>query len=253
MCHSSMIGQKLITGTRPICNIRRKMSLTPITVRRITMDCRRVQELDPDAGLFWVNDEADLTHGWAFVGGTERTPYEGAIFSFEVRFPTNYPFAPPAFAYLTNDGRTRFNPNLYKNGKVCLSLLNTWAGEQWSGIQSLTSILQCIQSAVLIEEPLRNEPTYSSMSLHVDIPIYSRLVQHAVLETAILASLADPPPYLVPVYDHVRAWFLKQKEALLGRLRTLVPLDGMAETNAFFQMGQRYAFASLISKLEAVV
>ena len=230
------------------------MSLNAITVRRITIDCRKVQELDPTLGLYWVNDEADLTHGWAFVGGTEKTPYEGALFSFEVKFPDNYPFSPPTFTYLTNDGKTRFNPNLYKNGKVCLSLLNTWAGEQWSGVQSLTSILQSIQSAVLIEEPLRNEPTYSSMSLHADIPIYTRLVQHAVLETAIIAALAAPPPYMVPVYHHARAWFLARKEGLLGRLRALAAtFDGQAEVNNFFQMGQRYSFAALIPKLEAIV
>ena len=31
-------------------------------------------------------------------------------------------------------GTVRFNPNLYQNGKVCLSLLGTWSGgvdEQW--------------------------------------------------------------------------------------------------------------------------
>ena len=31
--------------------------------------------------------------------------------------------------YLTNDGNTRFHPNLYRNGKVCLSVLNTWRGK----------------------------------------------------------------------------------------------------------------------------
>jgi len=230
------------------------MSLSPIAKRRILMDCQKVQEMPSSAGLYWVNDDSDLTHGWAFVGGTEKTPYEGAVVAFEVRFPENYPFAPPTFNYLTNDGKTRFNPNLYKNGKVCLSLLNTWQGEQWSGIQSLTSILQSIQSAVLIEEPLRNEPTYSSVSLHVHIPVYSRLVQHAVLETAIIAVLTDPPAYIVPVYDQVRSWFLSQKPGLLGRLRALAATyDGTAETNDFFHMGCRYSFGALAAKLESIV
>ena len=43
--------------------------------------------------------------------------------------------------YLTNDGKTRFNPNLYRNGKVCISLLNTWKGEQWTSCQTIESIL----------------------------------------------------------------------------------------------------------------
>lgn len=28
----------------------------------------------------------------------------------------------------TGGGKVRFNPNLYNNGKVCLSLLGTWSG-----------------------------------------------------------------------------------------------------------------------------
>lgn len=31
----------------------------------------------------------------------------------------------------TGGGRVRFNPNLYNCGKVCLSLLGTWAGPGW--------------------------------------------------------------------------------------------------------------------------
>lgn len=29
---------------------------------------------------------------------------------------------------LTGKGKIRFNPNLYKDGKICLSLLGTWRG-----------------------------------------------------------------------------------------------------------------------------
>ena len=163
------------------------MAPSALAVRRITLDTKRALEL-ADSGLFWIPDELELTHGWAVVCGPEGTPYDGGAFCFEVRFPDNYPFEPPTFTYLTNDGRTRFNPNLYKNGKVCLSLLNTWQGEQWSGVQSLSSILQSIQTAVLNEEPLRNEPGYSNMTIHADIPVYSRMVQHATLETAVLRS-----------------------------------------------------------------
>ena len=38
-------------------------------------------------------------------------------YMFEFTYPTEYPFVPPKVTYLTNDGKTRFNPNLYRNGK----------------------------------------------------------------------------------------------------------------------------------------
>ena len=56
--------------------------------------------------------------------GPFDTPYEGGFFQFLLRFPPNYPFSPPRVKFLTTgDGTVRFNPNLYRNGKVCLSTL----------------------------------------------------------------------------------------------------------------------------------
>ena len=228
------------------------MPPSALAVRRMTIDMKRVMDL-AEAGMYWVQDEADITHGWAGVVGPADTPYHGGMFCFDVRFPDNYPFEPPAFTYLTNDGRTRFNPNLYKNGKVCLSLLNTWSGEQWSGVQSLSSILQSIQTAVLTEEPLRNEPAYSSMSAHADMPVYNRLVFHSVLETAILGQLAEVPAYMVPLYDAARGAAISAKEALIAKARALAAeWDGKTESMSFFQMGTKYKFGELAARLESL-
>ena len=230
------------------------MPPTALAIRRITIDTKKALEL-ADQGLFWIPNETELTHGWAIVCGCEGTPYHGGAFCFEVRFPDNYPFEPPVFTYLTNDGRTRFNPNLYKNGKVCLSLLNTWQGEPWSGIQSLSSILQCIQTAVLNEEPLVNEPSHpaSRDRTHPDLPAYSRMVQHATVETAILATLREPPPYVVPVYDAVRDWILRSRPAIVSRLKELATTwDAKTETMGFYSMVTRYRFGELAAQLEAL-
>jgi ubiquitin-conjugating enzyme E2 Z len=228
------------------------MAPSALAIRRITLDTKNAMTL-AESGLFWIPDENDITHGWAVVCGCEDTPYHGGAFCFEVRFPDNYPFEPPAFTYLTNDGRTRFNPNLYKNGKVCLSLLNTWQGEPWSGVQSLSSVLQCIQTAVINQDPLRNEPAYSSMSLHADIPIYNRMIFHAVLETAILGQLQSPPDYLVPVYDSVQAWAKKARDALVTKARDLAATwDGKTEQIQFYSMTQRYRFADLATQLASL-
>jgi ubiquitin-protein ligase len=232
------------------------MAPSSLAVRRIMLDTKRVIE-DKDiaeSGIFWVGDELDLTHGWAFVCGMDGTPYHGGIYCFEVKFPDNYPFEPPAFTYLTNDGRNRFNPNLYKNGKVCISLLNTWQGEQWSGVQSLGSILQCIQTAVLINDPLRNEPAYSNVSLHVDIPVYNRIIFHANVETAILSQLTDPPPYLVPVLSAARAHALKCRDEVVKKLQEMIPeWNKKTEAITFYSMTQKYQFDVLLERLKALV
>ena len=229
------------------------MPPTALAIRRITRDMNTVMG-EPHLGYFYIPDETEITHGWAVVIGPTDTPYEGGAFCFEVRFPDNYPFEPPVFTYLTNDGFTRFNPNLYKSGKVCLSLLNTWQGEPWSGIQTLSSILQCIQTAVLNEEPLRNEPGYAAMTRHLDFEPYKRMVFQAVLQTAILRTLAEPPDYLVPAYDGIRAAAITARSRLLTKARALATeWDGKTETVSFFGMTVRYRFGEIARELEAAV
>ena len=225
---------------------------TDTAIRRIRLDYKNVKSLESE-GLFWIPDETTIGHGYAVIFGSKGTPYYGGAFCFEVTFPNNYPFTPPTFTYLTNDGRTRFNPNLYKNGKVCLSLLNTWPGEPWSGVQTLSSILQSIQTAVLNTEALRNEPAYDKLSVHTDIPVYDRLVQHAVVETAIIGYLKHPPSYLQPIYNSFKENFMKIKPDLLTILNNLgVDYDKQTESNTYFHMSQKYQFKKLAKEIENI-
>lgn len=70
-----------------------------------------------------------------------RSPYENGVFEFDILCPPNYPDAPPSVLLVTTGGgKVRFNPNLYNCGKVCLSLLGTWAGPGWQPNKS--TILQ---------------------------------------------------------------------------------------------------------------
>jgi ubiquitin-conjugating enzyme E2 O len=49
------------------------------------------------------------------------------------------------------------NPNLYEEGKVCLSILGTWSGDKseiWSAARSsLMQAFVSIQGLVLVKEP----------------------------------------------------------------------------------------------------
>nr|KAG5687822.1 hypothetical protein BaRGS_025462 [Batillaria attramentaria] len=63
----------------------------------------------------------------ALVTGPTGTPYSLGCFCFDIYFPTSYPNVPPLVKIITTgNGTVRFNPNLYADGKVCLSLLGTW-------------------------------------------------------------------------------------------------------------------------------
>lgn len=97
----------------------------------------------------------------AAIFGPEDTPYDSGAFLFDIWLPLEYPSVPPKFRLLTTgSGRVRFNPNLYNNGKVCLSLLGTWSGPSWSSASTILQVLVSIQSLILVPDPYFNEPGY---------------------------------------------------------------------------------------------
>ena len=117
------------------------------TVMRLLQDIKDIIKNPLDKqGIFYKHDEEDMLIGRALIIGPKDTPYENGFYFFKFQFPTDYPTSPPKVTYLTNDGYTRFNPNFYRNGKVCLSVLNTWKGDQWSGCQGLSSVLLTLVS-----------------------------------------------------------------------------------------------------------
>lgn len=89
--------------------------------------------------------------------GPAGTPYADCPLVYSIDYPKDYPHEPPKVAFLTSDGATRFHPNMYVDGKVCLSILGTWSGPKWSPALTTISVMTTIQS-LLDENPICNEP-----------------------------------------------------------------------------------------------
>ncbi|KAF9029232.1 hypothetical protein BDZ89DRAFT_1065565 [Hymenopellis radicata] len=111
-------------------------------------------------------DRTDLLR--SLIIGPSNTPYEDAPFVIDWLLDSNFPNSPPQAHFLSwTNGNGRVNPNLYEEGKVCLSILGTWAGDQneiWSAARS--SLLQAfvsIQGLVLVKEPWFCEPAYEKL------------------------------------------------------------------------------------------
>ena len=93
-----------------------------ITKKRIMKDMKEVKDLEK-MGIYVHWDDENMFKAWAMIVGPEDTPYENGFLFFEFNFPERYPFENPSGKFLTSDGQTRLHPNLYTNGKICLSLL----------------------------------------------------------------------------------------------------------------------------------
>ncbi|KAL1964834.1 hypothetical protein VTN77DRAFT_6336 [Rasamsonia byssochlamydoides] len=165
-------------------------------ILRITREIRQIQQ-GTDLSLAVACQESDIRNVKALIVGPPGTPYEFGFFEFLIKFPKDYPGSPPNVrATTTNGGRCRFNPNIYANGKVCLSILGTWRGErgeEWSSAQGLESILISIQS-LMSSNPYENEPGYEdakSPEHKVMMAHYVAKIQHETLRIAVIQPLED--------------------------------------------------------------
>ena len=76
------------------------------------------------------------------------------------------------------------NPNLYEEGKVCVSLLGTWSGkgsEMWGPGSNLLQVLVSIQGLILVAEPYYNEAGYERQRGSAQARENSRLYNEMVL------------------------------------------------------------------------
>lgn len=135
----------------------------------------------------------------ALVVGPPGTPYANAMLLFRIIIDNAYPNHCPTVKCLSTDGGTiRLNPNLYSNGKVCLSILGTWGGEShesWRSTYSVLYILRCLQSMVLTEAPFFNEPGFEKEMYRVSYGPhsieYSKKIAHESLRIGVCIVLED--------------------------------------------------------------
>jgi len=103
--------------------------------------------------------EDNFLHWDILIFGPLGTIYENGIFKTELIFGNNYPIKAPKFKFISEIT----HPNIYKDGRVCISILNEGediyqyeqASERWNPQQGVASIILSIIS-------LLNEPNFES-------------------------------------------------------------------------------------------
>jgi len=158
-----------------------------------------------------IQDE-DISRLNVLIVGPRDTPYQGGFFHFFVGFGDDYPFQPPRVRLMTTDhGKVRFNPNFYNNGKICLSILHTWSGPQWTASQTLTSVLCSIQS-LMTEKPYQNEPGQEEMKETSKRALdYMAIIRHESIRVAVCDTVEGTTTCPKPFVDNVvKPQFLQQ-------------------------------------------
>ncbi|XP_073944732.1 LOW QUALITY PROTEIN: (E3-independent) E2 ubiquitin-conjugating enzyme UBE2O-like [Choristoneura fumiferana] len=166
-------------------------------------------DLPPGVWVRGFEDRIDLLS--LMIAGPTKTPYEGGLFVFDVQLGGEYPRAPPLchyHSYCTD----RLNPNLYEDGKVCVSLLGTWSGrgvEVWGKDSSLLQVIVSLQGLILNAEPYFNEAGYEKQKGTQQGKENSRMYNEMVLLKLVQSMtkmLSNPPePFREEILQHLRA------------------------------------------------
>ncbi|XP_050306481.1 baculoviral IAP repeat-containing protein 6 isoform X2 [Anthonomus grandis grandis] len=200
----------------------------PSRVKRIAQETVTLSTSLPlsySSSVFVRYDTSRLDVMKVLITGPADTPYANGCFELDVFFPPDYPSSPMLINLETTGHHTvRFNPNLYNDGKVCLSVLNTWHGrpeEKWNAqTSSFLQVLVSIQSLILVPEPYFNEPGYerargtpAGTSNSRD---YNLNICLATARWAMLNQIVNPCPCFKEV---IHAHFYMKRREILDQVR----------------------------------
>eukprot|EP01006_Ploeotia_vitrea_P038000 TRINITY_DN66192_c5_g1_i1.p2 TRINITY_DN66192_c5_g1~~TRINITY_DN66192_c5_g1_i1.p2 ORF type:complete len:589 (-),score=320.82 TRINITY_DN66192_c5_g1_i1:110-1876(-) len=180
--------------------------------------------INTDSSCFFRASETDMSKAQMLIIPSLTTPYGGGCFVFDLFFPDNFPGSPPKVTLATTgNGTVGFNPNLYNNGYVCLSLLGTWGGnggsEEWTTASTILQVAVSIQSLVFVPQPWFNEPGYESSindpSTQAQSKKYNATVRGNTIQWAMLDMIKNPP---AAFSDVVKAHFFMRQDAILANV-----------------------------------
>ena len=184
--------------------------------------CKRIFNVDiknytkdnlEENGIYIHFDEIDLTNANILIIGPEDTPYENGYYIFKVKFTGDYPFKPPKILFESNSP-VRIHPNLYTNGKVCLSILGTWSGPSWTSVMDISSIAKSIQS-LLSKKAIQHEPGFSDENGDL-CKYYDRIVWFENMHSYIIKTVSKNNGTFT---DLIKQHFLENKSKNMMKIK----------------------------------
>ncbi|KAI5281879.1 hypothetical protein KEM54_003086 [Ascosphaera aggregata] len=125
--------------------------------------------------------------------------YHGGYFRSLMTFPKNYPYSPPQFRFI----RSIFHPNVYSDGRLCISILHSpgddhtsgeHPSERWSPAQRVESVLVSILSLLDDAEVSSPANVDAGVLLRNDKKAYAERVRQDVE----LSKKDIPPGFVMP-------------------------------------------------------
>jgi ubiquitin-protein ligase len=219
--------------------------------KRISADILEISKpLYAESGIYYVAEDENIQKGYACVFGPKDSPYEDCPMLYEFTFPHTFPFDNPQVQFRTYDGKTRFHPNMYVDGKCCLSILGTWSGPKWASTMRISTVLVTLQS-LMDSDPIRHEPGYANPTTQM-AKEYRDRVEYAcivyTLERAETLPQKQPVPFQ-PFQEIFRERLPGILERLESRLQHFVVTGERTFQGLAYQMGGTTQYKGLLERV----
>jgi len=144
-------------------------SMSTQAVARLQKELKELTKNPVEGFKVELADEASLFEWNVYIAGPPDTNYSTGIFKANLKFPEEYPNAPPVMKFLSDF----WHPNVYPDGKVCISILHTpdpmntdeKEEETWRPIQTVESILVSVCS--MLADPNFSSPANVDASVEL--------------------------------------------------------------------------------------
>lgn len=123
--------------------------MSGFAIVRLTRELNKLQSDSDKLVGITIEKPNDIMVWFAKINGPPDTPYEKGIFDIQLTFDIDYPIKAPSVKFLT----PMFHPNIYRDGKICVDILQS---HEWSPVQNIRTILVSIMS--LLMDPNSNSP-----------------------------------------------------------------------------------------------
>lgn len=129
------------------------------------------------------HDESNVNLLHTIIKAPSDSVYRHKFIRLDFQIPDNYPHSPPKVTFVNHDN-IRIHPNMYKDGKCCSTILNTWPSEneKWTSSMGIETILLTFHS-FLDNNPYTYEPGGR------DDPSYTVYVRHQSWITLLIKYL----------------------------------------------------------------
>lgn len=119
-----------------------------LVMKRITREIQKLEKESLPYGIRVIPGNENVMVWEAYITGGKDTPHDGLEYKLQVNINSDYPRKPPSIKFLSKI----FHPNVYRDGKICIDILQ----HQWAPTLRIVSALVSIQS--MLDDPNPNSP-----------------------------------------------------------------------------------------------